>query len=324
LRSGECDVAGDAWCLPGSVALGGAFDFADPGQDFRSNPDRWSSGLVADDVVITNTTCGTALGLNGADSAIARSTVDTAGDHVHGTGCAKIKMGEPVGDWSDGFTVIGPAHQIVGNLVTDPSDVGIVLFGGHETVVAANHVGASAGSHGMFAAIGVHAWTYGDVGSDVIADNVVSNVGDTTCGGIHAGIDIGPHMWGGACAAANASGVGGGGVTAGSCPDEPASPSGAACPATGLCQEWASLPSGARLTLARNQVTGAHVNFLVEGFDGATAALVDIGNMSNAPRATDWGAAATGCGTVTWGPTDRIAHHPTLSGWSDVRVHCER
>jgi hypothetical protein len=324
VTTNECPVTGDSWCLPGTLVLGGAFDFGDAAQDFRGNPDRWSTGLLADDLVITNTTCGTALGLNGADSAIARTTVDTAGDHVHATGCTKVKTGEPSGDWSDGFTINGPAHQIVGNSVSDPSDVGIVLFGGRETVVSGNSIHASAGNHGMFSAIAVHAWSYGDVGFDVIADNTVVNDGDGSCGGIHAGINLGPHMWAGACATASAAAVGTGGVTAGSCPTEPASPNGAACPATGLCQEWAWAAGAMPLTLARNQVTGAHINYLVEGFDHGTGGFVDDSNVSTTPRTTDWEAAVAGCATITWTPTDRIAHHPTLTGWTDVRVHCER
>lgn len=322
-RSNECGPAGDSWCSPGSLSLGGAFDFADPTQDFRAHPDAWSTGLLADDLLITNTTCGTALGLNGADSVIARSTVDTAGDHVHAAGCTKVHPTSPVGDWSDGMTLLGPSLQIVDNVVNDPSDVGIVLFGGHETAIVGNTVRATAGNHGMFAAIALHAWTYGENGSQVIARNQVVNAGDSTCGGIHAGINLGPHMWGGACTDANASGVGSP-AAAGSCANEPVTPGGGACPASGRCQQWAYVPTGAPLQLEGNQVTGAHVNYLVEGLDAVGAALLDVSNGSTGPRLTDWGAATSGCDAVTWAPADRIAHHPSRSGWLDVRVHCER
>ena len=319
---GECGVVGDAWCLPGSLAMAGAFAWDDPAQDFHGHPAAWSTGLLVDDVEITNTTCGTALGMNGADSAISRTAVVTAGDHVHATGCALVKPTEPSGAWSDGFTVDGPAIQIVDDSVTDASDVGIVLFGGHETVVAGNLVHATAGNHGMFAGIAQHAWTYGEVGSGLVAHNVVTNEGDSTCGGIHAGIDLGPHMWGGACASNNPAAAGLA-VGSGACPDEPTAPAGAWCPASGRCQEWASVPDTAPFQLTDNHVTGAHINFLVEGLDASAGALVALDNVSTTPGDTDWQAAAD-CGGVTWGPTGFVAHHPALTGWTDVRVHCER
>jgi hypothetical protein len=49
----------------------------------------------------------------------------------------------------------------------------------------------------------------------------------------------------------------------------------------------------------------------------------DRDNVSVAPRSTDWGAARD-CAGVSWEVSDRIAHHPTLPGWTDRRVRCER
>ncbi|MBE3117420.1 MAG: hypothetical protein IMZ50_01525 [Candidatus Atribacteria bacterium] len=74
--------------------------------------------------------------------------------------------------------------------------------------------------------------------------------------------------------------------------------------------------------------SGSHLcavpcNYLIEGLD-QIGTLIDSGNVSNTPRWSDWGAARTGCNGVYWGPTDKIAHHPSLPGWMDLLIHCER
>jgi hypothetical protein len=78
--------------------------------------------------------------------------------------------------------------------------------------------------------------------------------------------------------------------------------------------------------LADNTVTGAQVNFLVEGLD-VHGELIVSGNVSNVPRLTDWegDAACTWDGvTDNWGTLDFVAHEPAIEGWSDLRVYCER
>jgi hypothetical protein len=70
-------------------------------------------------------------------------------------------------------------------------------------------------------------------------------------------------------------------------------------------------------------VSGAHINYLVEGLD-IVGELIDRDNISETPHRSDWGAAWTGCEGVVWGALDRVAHHPSLPGWTDLRVHCER
>jgi hypothetical protein len=73
-------------------------------------------------------------------------------------------------------------------------------------------------------------------------------------------------------------------------------------------------------------VTGAQINYLIEGLDVQGALNIDD-NQSSAPRETCWHAATYGCGNQsfqrTWGPLDFVAHHPTLDGWTDQIVHCE-
>ncbi|MFA5875058.1 MAG: hypothetical protein WC832_13950 [Anaerolineales bacterium] len=143
--------------------------------------------------------------------------------------------------------------------------------------------------------------------------------GDQTCGGIHAGSNIGPHMWGGACL----NNVVTPDIGNPSCSLEPIQPRGSLCPSSGPCQVWASISENATYLLADNNVTGAHINYLVEGLD-QIGTLIDSGNVSNTPRWSDWGAARTGCNGVHWGPTDKIAHQPSLPGWMDLLIHCER
>lgn len=81
--------------------------------------------------------------------------------------------------------------------------------------------------------------------------------------------------------------------------------------------------SPSRTTTSR----GAQINYLIEGLD-LMGTLVESGNTSGAPRMTEWEAAKVGCSyggyTDTWGALDRVAHHPSLTGWMDKRMHCER
>ena len=299
----ECTVTGDPWCSPGTLELIG----------------NQVNNVVADDLHITDTECGTAFGMGGTSMVIMNTTVETAGDHVHAAGCASTDSDQDgVGDWSDGITFAGPDNLILGNTVVDPSDVGIVFFGGRSTVIRNNTVRVTAGNHGAFAGIAVHPWQFGDVAFGQVAGNTVVSDGDTSCGGIHAGINLGPQMWGGGCSFNNSSAVG----TA-TCTAEPVQPKGSPCPANATCQKWAYVPAGTTYLLTDNTVTGAQINFLVDGVD-LVGELVQGGNLSHTPRRSDWGASRTGCDGVFWGPTDFVAHDPTLPGWTNIRIHCER
>lgn len=68
------------------------------------------------------------------------------------------------------------------------------------------------------------------------------------------------------------------------------------------------------------------MNFLVEGLD-ILGELIVLGNISNAPRQTDW-ETDQNCewdGIVyNWGMLDFVAHDPAIEGWSDERIDCER
>lgn len=72
-----------------------------------------------------------------------------------------------------------------------------------------------------------------------------------------------------------------------------------------------------------NSVIGAHINYLIDGFI-IEGQFIDEDNISITPRQSDWEAARFGCNGVIWGPTDKVAHHPTLPGYSDIIIHCER
>lgn len=320
----ECTSGGDPWCSPGTLAMEGQMDWADPAQDYEKHPADWSTGLRVESVQSLNTECATALAFGGAAGVVRDCTVDTAGDHVHVVGCQGTDPDEPLGGWSDGITFTGPGHLIANNTILDASDVGIVFFGGRHTIITGNTIRAREGNHGMFAGIAIHPWIFGDVSGLQIIGNRVVNEGDSSCGGIHAGINVGTHMWGGGCIQwANSSAVGNPGL----CTAEPPPPEGTLCTEDRLCTKWAHVAEGETLILANNDVTGAQINYLIEGLD-LMGTLVRGNNRSRSPRMTDWEAAKSGCEvdgqTDTWGTLHRVAHHPSIDGWVDKRIHCER
>ena len=319
----ECDIFDDPWCSPGTLAMDGAEDPSDPDQDFEHNSDRWSTGLAVRDMILSNNECGTVVGFIGAAGVIDSVTIDTAGDHVHGPGCAATDPDEAPGGWSDGITLVGPAHRISNNVIRDASDIGIVTFGGRDTVISGNTVIATPGNHGMFAGIAVGPYAYGNLSGLQVIDNQIINEADTSCGGIHAGFDIGVHMWRAGCEQQPAASSYG---TVGPCSSLSPPPGQTLCIPGQPCRVWGYVPSGSSFTLADNTVTGAHVNFLIGGLE-IDGDLVVHGNVSNAPRLTDWQGAA-GCTwdgiTDTWGPLDFVARDPTVEGWLDRRIYCER
>ncbi len=298
-----------------------ASDLQDVDQDYAGNPSAWSTGFVVDDLLISNTECATAFALCAAASTIRDTTIDIAGDHVLSPACEQTDIDEPEGDWSDGITFEGPGHIITGNTILDASDVGIVFFGGRDTVISNNTIEARPGNYGMFAAIAIHPWGWGDVSGTEVTGNVVINNASTSCGGIHAGINIGTHMWDGACVGnADLVAVGNPNV----CTAEPPQPMGTQCALGEPCQIWAHVAAGETFTLTDNHVTGAQVNYLIEGLD-LVGTLVESGNISIAPRMTDWETDANceiGGANDSWTTIDFAAHHPTIPSWTDQRIHC--
>jgi parallel beta-helix repeat protein len=315
----ECTEAGDPWCLPGVLSMDGGVDWNDPTQNYTGNPSIWTTGVVVHDLTLQQGECGTALGFFSAAGTIQNVTIDTAGDHVHAAGCAYTDNDGDKGGWSDGITLLGPAQTVQNNTVINPSDIGIVFFGGKGTIITNNTILIEPGNYGAFGAIAVHPWTLGDISGLQITGNTITSEGDTRCGGLHAGINLGPHMWGGGCVNSSRNSLFG---NDGSCTLNPLMENVTACTG-GKCQLWAYLPTGGILTLRDNVVTGAHINYLVEGL-AAFGQFVDENNVSVTPRLSDWGAARTGCNGAFWGALDRVAHHPTLEGYTDVIVHCER
>ncbi len=316
----ECSDDWNSACLPGTLNLFGAIDWNDPSQNYSAHPERWNYGHLVQNVHITNTECGTALGLSGAGSVIINNTIETAGDHVHAPGCTNTDEAFEYGDWSDGITFAGPGHLVMNNTVVDPSDIGIVHFGGRHTVIRANTIRVSPGNYGAFAGIAIHPFSLGDISFGQVTGNTVVSQGDKICGNLHAGIDIGTHMWGGSCEYNQVTPT----IGNSTCSLEPKPPKGSPCLWGEKCQIWASVAMpGSIYLLTGNNVTGAHINYLVEGLD-LVGSLIEEGNTSTSPRMSDWEAAHLGCDGIFWGALDKVAHHPILPGWTNKRIHCER
>jgi len=319
----ECPVVGDPWCNAGGVYINGDFDGADPTQNYQANPSLWGTGLVVENMIIQNVPIGTALFFSGAAGTIRNNIINTAGDHVFSKGCALTHPFNETDDFSDGITFEGPDITVTGNTIIDASDLGIVSFGGENVTISDNLIVATQGNYGMFAGIGVHAWEWGDVSGGQVVGNTIENEGSSQCGGINAGIDIGPQMWGAGCvSSANPAAVG----TPGQCSATPPAPNGGLCTYQQPCQDWAYVASGENFTLKDNYVWGTQVGYLIEGLD-VQGTLVQSGNNYGALGVTDW-QGSHGCTTdgvtESWTTIPFDAYNPTLSGWTAVPIYCER
>jgi len=297
----ECSEFDDPWCSPGNLGF-----------------DGFAGNLFVHDLIDQQGECGSGLAFTGSNGTIQNVTIDTVGDHVHAKGCANTDMDGDYGGWSDGITMAGPGHKIINNTIINPSDIGIVHFGGKDTIIAGNTIRITSGNYGAFGAIALHPWDTADTSGVQITGNTIINEGNGNCGGLHTGINLGSHMWGGACVRNPMQGTFGNPI----CSPEPDSAEVKPC-SNATCQVWLVLPEGKTLTLKDNSVAGAHINYLIEGFliEGQ---FIDENNISLEPRLTDWDAAKFGCEGIVWGPMDKVAHHPSLPGYSDIRIHCER
>jgi hypothetical protein len=319
----ECDVPGDPWCSPGSLYLSGGVDHSDPLQNYQLHPELWTTGINVRDVVLSNTECATAFFFQGAEFIIDSVTVDVAGDHVHGPGCKQTDPDEPEYAWADGITFLGPKHILRNNLVMDASDIGIVSFGGRNITIKNNIIRARPGNNGMFAGIAMHPFQLGNIGGLRVVGNQVINEGDQVCGGIHMGINLGAHTWGNGCIGYPSPAVYG---NAEDCSVSAPPPEGALCGSAKYCQVWGHIPQGENLFLRDNTVIGAQVNYVIEGLD-VMGKLHISGNESIEPRLTDWqfDQPCEYAGYVdSWGALDFVAHNPTIDGWVDQRIFCER
>ena len=315
----ECSVADDPWCHAGNIGMDGGYVWDDATQNYQGNPSAWSTGIVVHDLVDQQGECGSALTFFSAAGTIHNVTINTAGDHVHVPGCALTDADGDQGGWSDGITLFGPGQTVTNNTIINPSDVGIVFFGGKDTVISNNTVQITAGNYGAFAGIAVHPWIFGDVGGMQVNGNQITSAGDSTCGGLHAGLNLGPQMWSAGCVASSSAAMYG---NSGACSLDPSPAMVAPCTG-GACQIWAYLPSSSTFTMNNNAVTGAQINYLVDGFD-ILGSFTDTNNASTTPRISDWQAAKSGCQGVTWGTLDKVAHALSLPGYTDLIIHCER
>ena len=317
--SGECGRQDDPWCNAGGISLAGAVDWNDYGQNYASHPDNWTTGLTVENVSILNVECGTALGLSGAEGTVKNSIIDTAGEHTHIDGCVPTDPDGELSFWSDGITFDGTKMTVENNTVINPSDVGIVFFGGKDVRIAGNTVISRDGNYGAFAGIAVHPWGFGDISGMEVSGNTVISTSDQRCGGIHAGINLGAHMWNKGCVGEAQSGTVG---NANACSSQPAKPAGERCKIGEPCQIWGYVPQDGVISLKDNLVRGANINYLVGGLDVEGTFEVS-GNISETPQKTCWFAAVNGCDGQTWGPLDFAASNPEIEGWLERKVYCE-
>jgi len=317
---GECPDEDDPWCNAGGISLTGLVDFPDYDQDFQSNPDKWSTGLLVDNVYIRNVECGTGLGFSGAESSVTNSTIDTAGEHTHVTGCTATDPDGELAFWSDGITFDGTNMTVENNTIINASDIGIVFFGGKNARIGNNSILSTEGNYGAFAGIQVGPVGFGDISGLEVRGNTVISTSDQDCGGLHTGINIGQQMWNKGCVGeAGAGSVG----NVGTCVDSLMPPDGSPCVVGELCQIWGYVPAGGSIFMTDNLVRGAHINYLVQGIE-VQGSFEISGNVSEAPQETDWEAAVYGCNGTTWGPMDFVAQNPSIEGWTEFRIYCER
>jgi parallel beta-helix repeat protein len=317
---GECPVEEDPWCMAGGISLTGWVDFPDYEQDYRANPGRWTTGLWVKDVVIRNVECGTALGISGAESGVINSIIDTAGEHTHVAGCATTDPDGELAFWADGITFDGTNWLIENNTVINASDIGIVFFGGRDTRIINNTILSTEGNYGAFGAIQVGTVGFSDISGMEISGNTITSTSDQRCGGLHTGINLGQIMWNKGCVGEAGYGTVG---NAGSCTDTPVPPEGERCVVGEICQIWAYVPADGSISLTDNLVRGAHINYLVQGFE-VLGTFEISGNVSEAPQESDWEAANFGCGGQPWGPIDFVAWKPAIDGWTERAILCER
>ena len=317
--SGECGYKDDPWCNAGGISLPGAVDWNDYGQNYSSYPHKWTTGLMVENVTIRNVECGTALGLSGAESTVRNSIIDTAGEHTHINGCVPTDPDGELSFWSDGITFDGTKMTIENNTVINASDVGIVFFGGKDARIVGNTIISQDGNYGAFAGIAVHPWGFGDISGMEVSGNTVISSSNQSCGGIHAGINLGAHMWNKGCVGeAQSVNVG----NANFCSGQPPTPGGARCKAGEPCQIWGYVPPDGTISLKDNLVRGANINYLVGGLD-VQGTFEFSGNVSEAPQKTCWFAAVHGCEGQTWGPLDFVASNPEIEDWLERKIYCE-
>jgi len=297
----ECEAFDEPWCSPGNLAFDGAYNH-----------------VVVHDLVSQQGECGSGLSFNGENGIIQNVTIDTVGDHVHAFGCANTDNDGDYGGWSDGMTLEGRNLLVTNNTVINPSDIGIVSFGATDTIISNNFVKITPGNYGAFGGISVSPFIYGDASGNQIIGNTIINEGDSDCGGMHVGIYIGMHMWNGGCTNDALESYWGNPT----CSTDPNPEDVGPCESN-TCQLWAVHPEGETFIMKDNSVTGAHINYLVQGFliEGE---FIDENNISLEPRRSDWNAARYGCNGVYWVPLDKVAHNLTLPGYTDLVIHCER
>lgn len=312
---------------PGGIMMDGGSDPTDSQQDYVRNPDKWSTNIVIQDLTIENVECGTALGfINSARSTIQRVTVRNAGEHHHvNPACAIVDNDGDSWSWADGMTVGGPDLVVRDNQIFNPSDVGIVTFGGKGQKITNNRIETTEGNYGTFAGIHVQVGAYGDSSDLLIEGNLLVNRSNSECGGMHFGIAMSTMVFLAGCLYSPwgtqfGSQWGPEYAVASGCnyDDLVTKPVIGRCAANSWCTAFIHADPGRPIIMRNNSVTGAHVNYTVGNVDGP---LIETGNVSISPRMTDF-ETAQNCRGTKIEPTDKIALLPSLSGWTEFGLTC--
>ena len=324
---GDLMDVGNPGTNPGGILMDGAADTADPNQDYIGHPDRWSTNVVVQDLTIKNVECGTALGMIYSSKAtIQRVTVQNSGEHHHtNPACDVVDNDGDAWSWADGMTVGGPDMTVKDNHIINPSDVGVVTFGGKGQKILNNLIETTSGNYGTFAGIHVQVGAYGDLSDLQIVGNTLRNTSNAACGGMHIGVALSSLTFLAGCTFSyygTQYGSQWGPVynTGGGCnyDDLVTKPVVGHCGAMTFCTAWIHADPGHPVILRNNSVTGAQVNYTVGLVDGL---ITDENNISTSPQDTDWETAANCRGTVV-GPTDKMAQLPSLPGWTDFGLTC--
>ena len=325
--SGDLMDIGNPGTLPGGIQMDGAADTWDAAQDYINHPNLWTTDTVIQDLTIKNVECGTALGMiYTAKATVQRVTVENSGEHHHvNDACEVVDNDGDQWSWADGMTIGGPDLTIQDNHIINPSDVGIVTFGGKGQKILNNVIETTAGNYGTFAGIHVQVGAYGDLSDLQIAGNTLTNVSNSECGGMHIGIALSSLTFLAGCLYSYTGTQFGSqwGPTWNSgdgCnyDDLVTKPVAGHCAINTWCTAWIHADPGHPIQLVNNTVTGAQVNYTVGLVDGE---IVDTNNVSIAPQDTDWQSASNCRGTVIT-PTDKFAQLPSLTGWTDFGLTC--
>jgi parallel beta-helix repeat protein len=99
--------------------------------------------------------------------------------------------GQPGGTWADGISVACPNSTVAGNIITDATDGGIVIFGAPGSLISHNTIRAS--TRTLLG--GINMVDYGPFAGDYTNTTVTGNTIDAAGAQIKVAIAMGPRAW---------------------------------------------------------------------------------------------------------------------------------